>query len=441
MGLIHFFRDKSSAAAAPAKPGLFAALDIGASKTVCFIARTEQTLAGLRPRIVGVGYQPTRGMRAGAVQNMGEAAASIRAAVDQAERSAEDAISEIMLCVTSASLTSRRVQAGTDLSKREVRAADVARVLSEARFSAQEAGQTGLHALPLSWRVDGQAGVKDPRGMVGAALGLDLLMVSARSNTLQNLMACVERARLSVSAAAASPYLAGLAALSRDEIELGALVIDMGAHTSSLAVFSHGVMQHVSAVPVGGAHVTSDIARGLSTPVAAAERIKVLYGSALDSPDDDQAMIEAPPVAGSSASTMVQHPRALLNSIIRPRLEETFELLRDQLEQARPDIGQTPRRVVLTGGAAQLPGACELAARILGGQARIGRPESLTGLGDAVSGPGFSACAGLILRHVYGPGEALSGPPRINESAHRRAAPAHGGRGPEAVWHWLRECF
>jgi cell division protein FtsA len=234
-------------------------------------------------------------------------------------------------------------------------------------------------------------------------------------------------------------YAAGLAALSADEMELGVLLVDLGAHITSAAVFNEGALQHVDGVPVGGAHVTNDIARGLSTPVSAAERIKALHGCALDSPDDDRIMIEAPPVAGAGDSGMNQSPRALLNAIIRPRLEEIFELIRDRLDAAGArEAGG--RQMVLTGGAAQLPGAAELAGRVLGKHARIARPASLAGLGDAVSGPAFAPCAGLMLRYVNGPVEAISGPPRFEARAvARRFEPSE--RGPAAIWRWFAESF
>ena len=438
MGMMSVFKSKAEAPAASRKPGVFAALDIGAAKTICFIARTEQTLAGLRPRIIGVGHQSTRGVRAGAVVDMEAAAESIRVAVENAERMAGHTVTEVMLAASAGAPASSRIAVDMDIADSEVTDRDLRKILSSALHEHYEPGRVILHALPLSWRVDGHRGVKDPRGMFGTALGVDLHVVSAAAEPLQNLIACVERCQLSVAGVAATPYASGLAALSPDEMELGALLIDMGAHTTTLSVFAEGALQHVDALPVGGAHVTSDIARGLQTPITAAERIKALYGCALDSPDDDQVMIETPPVAGGQH--MIQQPRALLNAIIRPRLEEIFELLRDRLEAAGVDRA-AGRRLVLTGGASQLPGTTELAARVLGKSARIGRPEHLSGLGDAVAGPGFSACAGIIHRCVSGPVEAISGPPRFIQTGPRRRTTLPGERGPKAVLRWFAESF
>lgn len=439
MAMMSLLRGKSAADPKP-KPRVFAALDIGSAKTVCFIARTEQTLAGLRPRAIGVGHVSTRGLRAGAVVDMDAAAESVRTAVENAERMAGHTVSEIILCAATGGLNSMRVSVDLDLAASEVTDRDLRRILAEALHQHRDPGQVLLHALPLSWRVDGHRGVKDPRGMFGEQLGVDLHLVAAAADPIQNLIACVERCQLTVAGVAATPFAAGLSVLSADERELGALVVDMGAHVTSLAVFAEGAMQHLDALPLGGAHVTSDIARGLSTPVQAAERIKALYGSALDSPDDDQVMIETPPVAGDVHAAMGQQPRALLNAVIRPRLEEIFELARDRLSAAGVDRA-AGRSLVLTGGASQLPGVCELAGRVLGKQVRLGRPDALAGLGDAVSGPAFSACAGGIHRSVGGPSEAIAGPPRFDRASSMRRRPENIERGPAAIWRWFAESF
>ncbi|PWE17875.1 cell division protein FtsA [Marinicauda salina] len=427
-------------AAAPRKPGLFAALDIGASKIVCFIVKTEQTLAGARPRVIGVGHQSSRGVRGGAVVDMDAAADAIREAVEKAERMAGHAVSEVTLVASAGLPASTRLAVEAPLSRGEITDRDLRRALTAGLQEFFQPGRVTLHAIPLGWRVDGHRGVKDPRGMFGRVLGVDLHIITAASDPLLNLISCVERCRLDVAGVVATPYAAGLAALAEDEMSLGAMIVDMGAHTTTLGVFAEGSLVHVDCLPVGGAHVTSDIARGLSTPLSAADRIKVLYGSALDSPDDDQVMIETPPVGGDAGATMAQQPRSLLNAVIRPRLEEVFELLRDRAETAGA-AKAAGRRLVLTGGAAQLPGTAELAGRVLNKQVRVGRPEGVAGLGDAVSGPAFSACAGVIIRHSRGPAEAIAGPPRFAAASERRSTRVSGEGGPRAFLRWLAESF
>ena len=432
---------RKSADPAGGKSGVYAALEVGAAKTVCFIVKTEATLTGTRPRVIGVGHHSSAGMRAGAVIDMDAASSVIRAVVDNAERMARQAVSEVSLVTTAGNPVSERVSVEAPVLGREVGERDRSRVLAAGLQRCARPGRALLHALPVSWRVDENRGVKDPRGMAGRTLAVDLHVISASADPLRNLMNAVAQCRLEVSEVIASPYAAALSVLAGDEALLGATVIDMGADTTTLAVFADGVPIHVDMVPVGGSHVTRDIARGLSTPVHAAERIKALYGSALDSPDDDRAMVEAPPVAADPDAGMNQHPRALLNAIIRPRLEEIFEMIRDRLDAA--GLNEASGRIlVLTGGASQLPGVVELAGRVMRRQARLGRPLPVAGLGDALSGAGFAASTGALARHARAPAEILSGPPRfITEASARRAARPAAERGPAAIWRWFAESF
>ena len=193
-----------------------------------------------------------------------------------------------------------------------------------------------------------------------------------------------------------SPYAAGLACLVNDEMDLGVTVIDMGGGTTTIGVFFDGNLIFADTVPVGGMHVTNDIARGLSTPVAHAERLKALFGSAISSTLDEREMIAVPQI-GEEDENQVNHvPKSLLVRIIAPRVEETLEMVRDRLEASGFDK-IAGRRVVLTGGACQLHGMRELAGHILDKQVRIGRPARIRGLAESTHGPAFSTAAGLLL--------------------------------------------
>jgi len=441
MSVFEFFRPQSSQNGGNGKaPGVCAALDVGSSKIACFIAKTDQTIAGPRPRAIGVGHQSSRGVRAGAIVDMDEAAEAIRAAVEQAERMAGQAVSSVTLTLSAGQPTSTRLGAEIDLPQREVTERDLRRLLDGALSEFAVADRIVLHAIPLAWSVDDHRGIRDPRGMFGRTLGVEVHVITAATGPLRNLMTCVERCHFDLRGVVATPYASGLSALGDDEVQLGATLIDMGAGATTAAVFAEGALLHIDTVPVGGSHVTSDVARGLSTPLTAAERLKTLYGSALDSPDDDQQMIEVPSVTGDRIYGSA--PRSLLNSIIRPRLEETFELIRDRLDAA--GVSKTSgRRLVLTGGAAQLPGTGELAARVFGKQVRIAGPSGITGLGDAVSGPAFSAVAGVVRRETRGAAEAIAGPPRlgVTSAARIRRDPARETARGGAVWRWFAESF
>ena len=442
MSVLDFFRSNPSdpVTGGKAPGGVCAALDVGSSKIACFIARTDQTVSGPRPRVVGVGHQSSRGVRAGAVVDMDAAADAIRAAVEQAERMASQAVSSVTVTLSSGQPNSTRLAAEIDLPQREVTERELRRLLDGALSEFNAEDRVVLHAIPLSWSVDDHRGIRDPRGMFGRTLGVEVHVITAGIGPLRNLLTCVERCHFDLRGVVATPYASGLSALADDEVQLGATLIDMGAGATTAAVFAEGALLHIDAVPVGGSHVTSDVARGLSTPLAAAERLKTLYGSALDSPEDDQQMIEVPSVAGENGASYDSAPRSLLNSIIRPRLEETFELIRDRLDAA--GVGKSSgRRLVLTGGGAQLPGAGELAARVFGKQVRIAGPTGVTGLGDAVSGPAFSAVAGIVRRETRGAAEAIAGPPRMGgfSVAARRNKPEPGKAA--SMWRWFAESF
>lgn len=442
MSVFGFLRPRSASHVNASKPaGVCAALDVGSSKIACFIAKTDQTIAGPRPRMVGVGHQSSRGVRGGAVVDMDAAADAIRGAVEQAERMAGQAVTAVSVTLSSGQPTSTRLAAEIDLPSREVNERDLRRLLDGAMSEFHAEDRMILHAIPLAWSVDDHRGIRDPRGMFGRTLGVEVHVITAAIGPLRNLLTCVERCHLDLKGVVATPYASSLSALGDDEVKLGATLIDMGAGATSAAVFADGALLHIDAVPVGGAHVTADVARGLSTPLAAAERLKILYGSALDSPDDDQQMIEVPSVVGEERHAYGSAPRSLLNSIIRPRIEETFELIRDRLEAAGvEDAGG--RRMVLTGGAAQLPGVCELASRIFGKQVRLAGPSGITGLGDAVAGPAFSAVSGVVRRETRGAAEAISGPPRLQRaSVVTRRRSGDEVRGPAAMWRWLAESF
>jgi len=221
-------------------------------------------------------------------------------------------------------------------------------------------------------------------------------VVTAESTAIRNLANTLGRCRLEISALVASPYASGLACLVEDESELGVTVIDMGGGTTTIAVFLDGNLVFADGLKVGGSHVTHDIAKGLSTPLVHAERMKALYGNAIPSSADERETITVPLVGeeedGDSANRV---PKSILVGIIAPRLEETFELVRDRLAASGFDQ-IAGRRVVLTGGACQLPGARELAGQILDRQVRIGRPLRVEGLAEAAGGPAFATTSGLI---------------------------------------------
>jgi cell division protein FtsA len=420
---------------AAGRAGTIAALDVGSSKISCFIAKIEpgRMANGHAPiRVIGIGHQVSRGIRAGALVDMDAAEEAIRVAVDAAERMAGVTIRDVVVAVSGAEPKSQTVGVKAAVPGPEVTDGDLTRLIGYAQANFQPEGRDVLHALPTNYSIDGARGVRDPRGMFGEKLGVDVHMVSALRGPLRNLELCIERCHLSVAGIAVSPYASGLACLVEDEMDLGVAVIDMGGGTTSLSVFFEGAMVYCDSVSIGGNHITNDIARGLSTPLAHAERMKTLYGSALASPSDEREMIDVPQVGESDADSANHIPRSMLTGIIQPRLGETFELVRDRLE-ASGYARLAGRRVVLTGGASQMNGARELASRMLDKQVRVGQPIRLTGLAEATGGPAFSTCAGLLTYSQISPLEAAGG-----EGEGEGAA---GRGGLRKFSRWLKENF
>jgi len=371
--------------------GLFGVLDVGSTKIACLIGRAESDGS---LRVIGFGWQKGRGVRGGGITDLADAEKAIRTAVGQAEDMADTSLRSVTANLSCGQPESRLFNVQWPVGGRAVGAEDVQRVVYEARARALSEGRETIHALPLGFAVDETSDVADPRGLFCDTLTARLHIVDAATSALRNFGVCLSRADLDIAEMVSAPLAAGLAVLVEDERTLGATVVDMGGGTTGMAVFGEGQILHTASLPVGGIHVTNDLARLLSTPVAHAERLKTLYGNAEPSPDDEREMLPVP-LVGEEEHQIARVPRSMVVSIIRPRLEETFEMVKERLEASGLSrIAGT--RVVLTGGAAQLSGAREMAARIFGRQVRLGRPHGLRGLPEAASGPAFATAAGLL---------------------------------------------
>jgi cell division protein FtsA len=414
-----------------------AAVDLGASKVACFIMKPDGVRRADRTlQPAGVGYIQSRGVRGGAIVNTEEAVEAIAQAVERAETVAGVSVQGVTVA-TSGQLASRRVRAEVTLGQRPISENDCNRAIAAAVAQAKQAGRRPIHLLPIAWSVDQQRGVRDPRSMFGRVLGLELLVVSISENAFQTLSYCVERAHLQLEGVVAAPFVSALASVEDDEMDLGCICIDMGGGSTAVSVFSNGSLVHVDSLPVGGSHVTADIARGLSTSIAGAERIKTLHGSAMASANEDREMIEAPPRGDDPGAGPVVAPRSLLKGIIAPRVEETLELLRERLKAAGVPI-EPGAGVILTGGASQLTGMREVAVRVFDRPVRLGRPRKVPHLADAASGPAFCTAAGVLHRAAFGPREAV-GANRLSPNG-RRASTVDPNAGAIAkLTGWLRD--
>ena len=384
-------QSKSRRPAARPRGSLITALDIGTTKICCFIARVE----GDEPRVLGIGHQISRGVRNGGIVDLEATGTSVLNAVHAAEEMAGETIERVVANLSGGFSASRIIKAEIGITGREITDTEMRRVLEHGYVMRDPGDRQIIHSVPVGFSVDDSRGIRDPRGMLGERLGVNMHVVTASAASVRNHTAAVGRSHLEVDALVVSPYASGLSCLVEDEIGLGVTVIDMGGGTTTIGVFFDGNLIFADYVPVGGVHVTNDIARGLSTGLAHAERMKTLFGTAISASTDEREMIAVPQIGEEDEGHVNHVPKSLLVGIIAPRIEETFELVRNRLEASGFDK-VAGRRVVLTGGACQLHGAREFAGLILDKQVRMGRPQRVAGLAESTGGPAFATTAGLL---------------------------------------------
>ena len=425
----------------PARRSLVvAALDVGSSKVVCLIGRLRPhgpqqvlTRRSHSVEVIGFGHTLARGTKAGTVINLVQAEDTIRRAVDAAERMASVEIEAVVLSISSGRPASELFAAEIEIVGSAVSENDIARVLAAGSRHSLRDGRAVLHSLAVGYSIDGVNGVRDPRGMLGARFGVDMHVATTDVAAARNLMLAVERCHLDVEAMAAAPYVAGLAVLADDEADLGAAVVDLGAGTTTLAAFQAGRLVHIDGFALGGHHVTMDLARGLNSRITDAERIKTLYGTVLSGGSDERDMITVPPLDEHEREEAQFVSRETVVNIIRPRVEEILEMVRDRLA-ACPIAADRRGHVVLTGGASQLNGLPELASRLLGRPVRLGRPLGIAGAPDAAKGPAFAVAVGLL---VYPQAAYLE---HFDGRRKRQLMTGTGGYFAR-VGRWLRESF
>lgn len=373
--------------------GNIAVLDIGSTKVACFIAKIEDDGS---LKVTGIGHQLSKGIRSGHIIDIIEAETSIVAAVHAAEQMADETIENVVVSLGGTGIVSHNVRVELTVSGETVSGRDLDDITQEGRSSVESEDNEIVHCFPVNYTLDEVKNINDPRGMVGEKLGADLHIITAPATMILNIANCLANCHLNAAEFVISPYASGLACLEPDEMQLGVTLVDMGGGVTTIAVFSGGKNLFTDVVPIGGVHVTSDLAKGLSTSIAHAERLKTIHGSAIPASSDDQAMIDVPQLGeeySEDGSNLM--PRSIMVGIIRPRLEEIFEMIRSKLEVAGMDE-IAGRRVVLTGGASQLLGMREIATRVLGKQVRLVKPRMMNGLAEAVSGAAFSSGIGMM---------------------------------------------
>lgn len=411
-----------------------AALDIGASKITCLIGRTDlNQTAGFT--LLGGGKQQSRGFSGGAITDMEALERAVRLAVEDAERQAGTRVNALNLGITGPRVKSHLTMALLAPTGREINARDMRRVQAKAMARLDLKDDDILSVYPVAYRVDDIEGVREPAGMVAEKLGVLLNVVTAPTALVRNLSEVVNRAHLKVERLVPSSIASGFGTLIEDEADNGAICIDMGADVTAVSVFLNGTPAALELVAAGGGHVTADLAQGLGTTFAAAERMKTIYGhSDLTAPGLAE-RIQCPRLGDDGRLNAERMPRIKLAEIIAPRVEEVFELIAEQLNQS-PLAKVMPRRVVLTGGASQLPGSRDVANYILGMPVRLGRPVHAEILGESLASPGFSTAAGLLTYGIKGNLDAAW----AGASRGQFGVAGTGGT-INKTWTWLRENF
>ena len=386
----------------------FAVLDIGSSKICCMIGDADGS-GGVR--LLGHGTHASAGIRAGEVSDLDALSSAIGKTVQSAERDAGLSVQSASVVVPGGKPVSGIYKQSLTLSDAIVRRRDIDRLMARDDPAAVPAGYQSMHIHTLQYGLDEVRGISDPKGMRGTTLSVDYAMVCGLRISLANFREALALNHLETERFLHAGYTAGVACLTAEERDLGSVIIDMGGGTTSIAIFMEGKLVYVDTITVGGHHVTTDIARILSTPVNDAERLKAIDGSVMptelagETPDTLREVMRMGrsdnitiPSLDSTATEIGGKTieRNLLTAIIRPRIEEILELLQNRMAKARMEH-TAGSRFVLTGGASQLTGLADLFARQSKKSIGIGKPIGVTGLDDNNSGPGYAACIGGLI--------------------------------------------
>lgn len=426
--------------------GRLAVIDIGSSRVSCLVLRIDPARIDTsddrgRPgpspfgaiEVVGARTVQSRGVRRGEIVDMEEVCRAIRLCLLNAEKMAAprvERVDHVIVSFSGGRPESSMTEAEIETETGQVTERDLSNVLAACPEPPIADDRRILHAQPCEIAVDGQAGITDPRGMTARRLGVALHVMTVEERSLADLTECVRRCDLDLAGVVSAPYASAMAALVEDEQRAGAVCIDMGGGSTSYSVFLRDHLMCAGQIRYGGHHVTGDVAAGLLTSQATAERIKTLHGGVVATAADDRELIDAPRVGEEELTERRSISRGMLIGVIRPRVEEILLLLKQRLDaigiDAMPGSG-----LVLTGAACQIQGIDELVARIMGRRPRIGRPMRIAGLPQALSGPEYATAVGLAMYAL-----------RPHDELWDFEAPSHGARGRAGeMLRWFRRAW
>ncbi len=367
------------------------AIDLGSAKTIALVA--EITDSGVR--YVGHGLTESKGFRKGVIVDLDKTITSVQKAVEEAENACGAAVEHAMVGVAGAHIRGVNSQGGINLGSkpREITKEEVRAAVDRARALQLPPDRQILHLLPQEFLLDEQTGVREPAGMVGTKLEVKVHVVTANASATQNVVTALNRAGIHVDSTVFEALASADAVLRGDERELGICLVDIGAGSTDLIVFHEGAVVHTGVVPIGGDHFTNDVAVGLRTPLADAEKIKRLFGCAVVTRIPEGNEIEVTSVGDRPSRLMQQR---LLGEVIEPRARELFELIRDHLRQAGV-MDLCGAGTALTGGGARMPHTAEIAESVLRKPSRIAYPTAISRMPSNLAEPEFSTVIGMVL--------------------------------------------
>jgi cell division protein FtsA len=399
---------------------IIAGIDIGSSKIAAVIAIAEDANA---PRVIGESSYTANGIKKGEITGIDEAINSIASALSGAERMAGLTVSSVYVSINGKHIVSNNNKGVVATPDSEINTDDVFRAMEQAKTVAIPPAREIIHLIPREFIVDTQAGIKDPVGMTGRRLEVDAHIISATTTALHNLRKCIQTIGLRIDGEVFTGWAAAQAVLTPTEKELGVLLLDVGGGTTSITTFQENALTYSTSIPFGGSNVTRDLAAGLRLSLDDAEKVKLNIDRLSKSApakeekgkdekgekEDHKDIIDVSDLEIEGVKTI---SRKMFNTIVDARMEETFELVRDNIMQSGYEF-KLPAGIVITGGSADLPGITAIAKKVFGVPARIGYPRGLQGLTDDISSPAYSVAQGLILHGMSDEGFNVAKPTNL----------------------------
>ncbi len=393
-------------------------LDLGTTKVCAIVGEIKD---GGQVDVIGIGISPSHGLKKGVVVNIDSTVESIKKAVEEAELMAGVEINSVYVGISGGHIKGINSRGVAAIKNKEVGPTDVARAIDGARAVNIPMDQQILHVLPQEFIIDDQDGIREPIGMSGVRLDVKVHIITGAVTSIQNIVKSCSRAGLHVIDLVLQPLASSRAVLTPEEQELGAVVVDIGGGTTDMAIFLEGSLWHTEVLPIGGNHLTNDIAIGLRTPASEAEKIKIKYGCALSSIVKHEETLDVPSVGGRPPRNL---SRQILCEIIEPRVDELFGMVQQRLKKTGYE-DMCASGIVLTGGTALMEGLQEAAERTFGLPIRRGTPRNIGGLMDVVNSPVYATGVGLVL---YGAENQQEAPRKFK-----------GGGALNKFWKWLGE--